>query len=85
MERKFEKTMQSASSGIDGCDACRCQDYMLFLHVGTYVFQKSRFTRAGLARQEDRLTGVLNQVQCILEFGVTGIYLHGVKAIWVQK
>ena len=58
---------------------------MLFLHVGTYIFQEGRFTRAGLARQENGLAGVLNQVQCILEFGVTGIYLHGVKAIWVQK
>ena len=77
MERQFEEAMQGASSGIDGCNTRRCQYHVLFLHIGTYVFQEGRFTRTGFARQENGLTGVLNQIQCILKFGVTGIYLHG--------
>ena len=76
MEGELEETMQGASSGVDGRNTRRCQYHVLFLHVGTHVFQEGRFTRTGLARQEYGLTGVLNQVQCILEFGVTGIYLH---------
>ena len=76
MEGELEETMQGASSGIDGCDARRCQYHVLFLHVGAHIFQEGRFTRTGLARQENGLTGELDEVQRILKFGVTGIYLH---------
>ena len=82
MEGEFEDTVQGASSGIDGRDARRCQHHVLFLHVGTHVFQEGRFTRASLARQENGLTGELDEVQRILEFGVTGIYLHGFFALY---
>ena len=77
--------MQGATSGIDRRDARWCQDYVLFLHVGTHVFQEGRFTRTGLACQENRLASVLDEVQCILKFGVTGVYLHDMMTIWVQK
>ena len=68
--------MQGTSSCIDGRDARRRQNHVFFLHVGTHVFQEGRFTRTGLARQENRLASVLDEVQRILKFGVVGIYLH---------
>ena len=68
--------MQCASSGIDSRDARWRQDHVLFLHVGTHIFQEGRFTRTGLARQKYRLASILDEVQRILKFGVMGIYLH---------
>ena len=77
MEGQFEETVQGASSGIDGGYSRRCQHHMLFLDMGTDILQEGRFTRTCFPRQENRLAGVLNQIQCILKFGVMGIYLHG--------
>ena len=37
--------MQSASSGIDSRNTRWCQYYMLFLDIGTNLFQEGRFTR----------------------------------------
>ena len=76
MKGKLEETVQGASSCIDGRNARRCQYDILLFGVGAYVLQESRFTRAGLAGEEHRLSGVLNQVQCILKLLVTGVYLH---------
>ena len=76
MEGQFEETVQGASSRIDGGDSRWCQYHMLLSDMGANIFQEGRFTRTCFPRQENRLAGVLNQVQCILEFGVMGIYLH---------
>ena len=76
MKRKFEETMQGTTSCIDGRYTGRCQHYMFLPGIGAYILQKSGFTRTRLPRQKYRLTGVLNEIQCMLKFFVTGIYLH---------
>lgn len=66
MERQFEKAVQGASTRIDGCDTRWCQDDVFFLDGGRDVAHKRGFTRARLSRKEERATGKLYNLECLL-------------------
>ena len=42
------------------------------------ITQECRFSRTGFSCQKDRLTGILNQIQCILKLGVVSVYAHNI-------
>ena len=68
--------MQGAASGIDGCDAGRCQYHVLLPCVATDVFQQGGFTRTGFACEENRVTGKLYEFQRALELRVLKVYFN---------
>ena len=72
-KRQFEKGMQGDTSCIDRCDARGCQHHVLLLRMLTDILKESRFSRPGLAREEDRLTRMRNQIQRILKFRIISI------------
>ena len=74
MERQLEETVQGAASGIDGGDARRSQHHVFFLRGLADVFQEGRLTCSCFSRKEYGLAGILDELQCILELGVGGIY-----------
>ena len=76
VERELEKAVQGAASGIDGCDAGRCQYHVLLPCVATDVFQQGGFTRTGFACEENRVTGKLYEFQCALELRVLKVYFN---------
>ena len=74
--------MQCTPSGVDGCNACWCQYYVLLLGVFTGITQEGGLARTCLARQENGLTGVLDEIQCILKLFIVGV---GRKAQGIGK
>ena len=46
---------------------------MLLLCIFTGIAQEGRLARTCLARQENGLTGVLNEIQCILKLFIVGV------------
>ena len=77
VEGQAEEAVQRAAPGIDGGDARGSQDHVLLLHIVADVAQEGRFARACLARQEERLAGVLDELQRLAELAVGGIGLEG--------
>ena len=77
VEGQAEEAVQRAASGVDGGDARGSQDHVLLLHIVADVAQEGRFARACLARQEERLAGVLDELQRLAELTVGGIGLEG--------
>ena len=76
MEGQLEEAVQGTSSGIDSRYSRRCEHDMLLFRRAAYIFQKRGFSRPCLAREEDRLPGILYQLECVLKFGVVRIYLY---------
>ena len=74
MKRKLEKTVQGTATRIDSRNTRRSQYYIFLFGMLTDVFQKCRLTRSRFSGQKDRLAGILDEFQCILKFGVVGIY-----------
>ena len=86
MEGQLEETVQGASAGIDGCDACRCQNDVFLLGIGCDVPQKSRFTRPRLSGEEKRTTGKLYDLECILQLRIVEInHILFLKVVEVDR
>ena len=76
MERKLEKAVERASSGVDGRNACWGKNDMFLLGIGGYLTYESRFTRPRLSGKEKRTTGKLYDLECILQLRVVEIHVH---------
>ena len=86
VEGQLEETVQGASAGIDGCDACRCQNDVFLLGIGCDVPQKSRFTRPRLSGEEKRTTGKLYDLECILQLRIVEInHILFLKVVEVDR
>lgn len=67
--------MEGASSGIDGCYARWGEYHVFFLGVAADIAQERRFTRPCLSGEEERATGVLYNLECLLQLRIIQIYL----------
>ena len=61
---------------IDCGNSGRCKYNMLLLGMLADITQKCRFSRTRFPGQKDRLSGVLNQIQCILKCSIVSVYAH---------
>lgn len=82
MKRELEKAVQGTSARIDGRNARRSQHHIFLFGMLADVFQESRLTRARFSGQEDRLAGVLDELQGILKFRIVGIYQGRSHGVW---
>ena len=69
--------MQGTSARVDGGDACGGQYDVFLAYVVADVAQEGRLARTGLPRQEERLAGVLHEVQGVLKLTVAGVGEEG--------
>ncbi len=70
--------MHRTSTGIDCGNSGRCKYNMLLLGMLADITQECRFSRTGFSCQKNRLTGILNQIQCILKLSVVSVYAHNI-------
>ena len=75
LERNPEKRMESDPAHIHRRDSGRCEHHIFLTGMGSDIAQESRFSRSGLAGQENRLFGVLQQFPGFDEFGIVEIYV----------
>ena len=58
--------MKRGTTRIDGGDTRRGEDHMLLLRVVGHIAQERGFTRASLSGEEERATGIVDDLECIL-------------------
>ena len=69
--------MQRLATDVDGGDAGGRQHDILFARVGADILEESALSGAGLSGEENRLSGVLNQVPHVLELRVVEVDIFG--------
>ena len=68
--------MHRTSSGIDCSNSGRSKYNIFLFGMLADITQKCRFSRTRFPGQKDRLSGVLNQIQCILKCSIVSVYAH---------
>jgi len=84
IKRQFEETVQRASPRIDGGNSRRSQHNVFLLGMFADIPEKGRLSRTRFPRQENRLAGVLYEVQGILKLLVLSVGYEGHMHSWLS-